>query len=192
MEYLKQNENLEESLRLSRVTVAFLALLLLLTVVILPGSVRRSNPVLVQSESGFALANVEPWRLSSVRMDAFTKAFLSARFEWSEDSFPEVKKTLSEFVDAAVLEKLKDSVQAYEGLARNQKAHCYFVLESPPIYDNEHSKIEAHVTRVLRIQNTVLATPLIIEFSYASAPITAENPYGLKVISLSESEVGGN
>jgi hypothetical protein len=188
MQYLTPLENLEKTVARDRRIIIGLFLLLAICLVFVPQVVKKSNPLLIRTEKGIVLSEVEPWKLSVARMEEFSRAYLSDRFVWSENDFGQKRKNLSEILSPEVNLKLKDSLQAFESLTRNQKAKSYYILEEFH-FSNEENKLSIQVTRVLRIQNAALATPLRIDMSYSEAPLTSENPYGLVITSLSETEV---
>jgi hypothetical protein len=191
MEYLKPIETLEKSVSSYQKIIIALIVLVGVTATVISYLSRESNPVLVQIDSSINLAKVESWKLSAARMEAFTRAYLGSRFEWSETTFDQKKTMLATLTDAGIFSKLKDSVNAFEAIAKNQKAASYYILEGFWFSNTDH-KIEARLTRVLRIQEAALATPLIVHLTYIDAPLTPENPYGLKVSALDESEVRGD
>ena len=188
MDYLQPIQILETTLSHYRRAVFGLLVVLGLAVVVVPKIAKESNPVLIQTESGFILSKLEPWTLAASRMEAFTKAYLTARFDWDETTFDGRRKDLASLLDGSILVKLKDSTNAFEALARNQKAHSYYVYEGYGFSNAQH-KIEARMIRVLRIQNAAFATPLIVRIVYSESALSAENPYGLTVSSLDEVEV---
>jgi hypothetical protein len=186
MEYLKRIEAIEKGVSSKDRMIFALMALFGLFMIVIPQALKNSNPVVIQTQTGAEIATTTPWKLSEARIERFTNAYLAARFQWDAKSFVDQRKQLGILTDDAVLTKLK----AFEGLAQNQDARSYYVLESPPSWDGRQ-KIEAHVTRVLRIQSAALATPLVVRLSYMEAPVTPENPYGLRVTELDESQPGG-
>jgi hypothetical protein len=188
VQYLTPLENLEKTVARDRRIIIGLFALLAVAIGFVPQIVKKSNPLLIRTEKGIVLSEVEPWKLSVARIEEFSRAYLSDRFVWSEADFADKRKNLSAITNPEILSKLKDSIQAFEALSRNQKAKSYYVLEEFH-FSNEEKKIVVQMTRVLRIQSAALATPLRIEISYTEAPLSPENPYGLVVTSVDEREV---
>ena len=189
MKYLSPIENLEKTISRDRKLILLLIALLALAVTVIPLAMKKGNPLLVRTEKGIVLSEVEPWKLSVARIEGFTRAYLSSRFEWSEADIAQKRQAVSNFVSPAVFAKLKDSIVTFETLARNQKAKSYYVLEDFHFSADDHT-IEAKITRVLRIQNAALATPLLVGISYSDATLSPENPFGMHATSLNEAEVG--
>ena len=189
MQYLKPLDDLEKKIAYSNKIIIGLFFLLAVAIGLTPQIVKKSNPLLIRTEKGIVLSEVEPWKLSVARVDEFSRAYLSDRFLWSDADFSDKRKNLSVITDPQAMVKLKDSIQAFESMARNQKAKSYYVLEDFH-FSNDERKITLQITRVLRIQSAALSTPLAIDISYREAPLSAENPYGLVVTAIDEREVG--
>jgi hypothetical protein len=190
MEYLRPLENLENKVALYRKVIIGLFSLLAIALVAVPQAARKSNPLLIRTEKGLVLSEVEPWKLSVARVEEFSKAYLADRFTWSESDFGQKRTQLSQITEPLVMTKLKDSLQAFEAMTHNEKARSYYVLEDFH-FSNEQKKVSIQMTRVLRIRSAALSTPLRIELTYSEAPLTAENPYGLVIDTLNEQEVTG-
>jgi hypothetical protein len=188
MQYLTPLENLEKKVAYGQKIIIGLVLLLALSIGYVPTVVKKSNPLLIRTETGIVLSEVEPWKLTSARIEEFTRAYLSSRFEWRDETFAQKRKSLSQIADPQVFLKLKDSLQAFEAIAHNQKARSYYILENFQ-FSNQEQKIMVDVTRVLRIQSAALSTPLRIEINYGEASLSGENPYGLVATSINEMEV---
>jgi hypothetical protein len=188
MEYLTPLENREKRIARDKKIIIGLFALLAVAIGLVPEIVKTSNPLLIRTEKGIVLSEVEPWKLSVARTEEFSRAYLSDRFAWSDADIIDKRKSLSAVTTPEVLSKLKDSLQAFEVMAHNQKARSFYVLEEFH-FSNEDKKIVVVITRVLRIQSAALATPIRIEISYRDAQLTPENPYGLVVTSVDEREV---
>ena len=188
MQYLKPIENLENKISLYQKISIGLFLLLAVALIAIPESARKSNPILIRTEKGLVLSEVEPWKLSAARVDQFSRAYLSNRFVWSESDFDQKKLNLSRLTTPSVFTKLKDSLQTFESMSKNQKAKSYYVLEEFH-FSNEERKIALQITRVLRIRNAALATPIRIEMTYSETSLSPDNPYGLLIETVNEQEV---
>lgn len=189
MEYLQPIKTLEGKVTLYRNLLIATVAILIVALIAIPASVSQGNPVLVQSADRVTIAKNEPWNLSVLRIEEFLKQYIRSRFQWNEGNFDEQKKNLKSLVSDAVFTRLKDSLSAFESLNKNHKARSDFVLEGYG-FSNEKHKIEARIIRVLHIGKVAAATPLTIQISYQDTAITPDNPYGLVVTGLTESDGG--
>ncbi len=187
MEYLHPIKILETKLKLYRVALIACAACLLASVIVTPVLSRNGNPVLIQGERGIRITEREPWKTSVTRMQEFLNDYLATRFEWNEANFSEKGEHLKRITTETVFAKMKDSISAFETLSKSQKASSYFILEGFG-FSNEKHQIEARISRVLRIGKLALATPLVIQLEYRDVPLKNENPYGLVVSAINESE----
>lgn len=188
MEYLKPIEALEQEVNRNKVIFYILAGLLAIAITILPKVVRESNPLLINTPDGVLLANVSPWGLSAKRFDQFTDAYLAARFSWTPETLNQTKLDLKAITAPQVMIKMKDSFVYSDSLAQTQKAKSFYVREDYQV-SSTGEKIEIWATRILRIKNVGIATPLHLILSYQEAPITKENPYGIVVSGVEEIEL---
>ena len=191
MEYLKPIESLEKNLRFYQQMTAALIGVITLIVIILPNAAKHSNPLLIKTDQSVSLAEVSSWNLSVDRLERFAKAYLSARFEWTADNFGKKKDSLKELTSESVFSSLKTPLTSFESLAQTQGAKSYYVLEDFG-FSNAKKLIEAKITRVIRIKNAALATPLQITLTFDEASLSESNPFGLTVVGLDESEISSD
>jgi hypothetical protein len=130
MQYLKPLENLENKAALYQKICIGLFLVLAIALIAIPESARKSNPILIRTEKGLVLSEIEPWKLSSARIEQFSRAYLSNRFVWSEGEFDQKKINLSRLTTPSVFTKLKDSLQTFESMSKNQKAKVITFLKN--------------------------------------------------------------
>jgi type IV secretory pathway component VirB8 len=154
-------------------------------------SLKRGPYIVKDSDSFFTVVQSEPWKLTTIRIEDFLKLYLSGRMEWSKDDFEFKRKLIDGLSSRAVQAKLKDSMAAFEAMARNQDMRCFYVLEGYR-FSNENKVIEANVSRIIRIGVTGVVTPIRVVIGYDEAPVSEENPYGLKVVSIEETEIKVN
>lgn len=162
--------------------------ILALSVLAVPVSMKKDQMIVVNREGIAEIKPNEPWKHTTTRIESFTKHYLSQRFEWNKTNFEVKKEILKHITSDAVFGRLKDSFTAFEALAQNQDASCYYVLEGFG-FSNSQKKIEARITRILRVKNVGLATPLVIRISFQEAILSEANPYGLIIDGLEEVEV---
>lgn len=187
MEYLKPMEHLNQMLKLYKIGLAVLAMLLGIAIVLVPFTVARGNCTLVQQEGLVELAANAPWKIASFRIETFAKKYLSARFDFSTENAGTRKDALKNLVSEKVLQSLKSPLEADESLAKTQSAQSYYLLEERGLsYSNTKRIIEAKITRVVRVRNAAVATPMVVRLSFQEAPINTANPYGLIVDGLEE------
>ncbi len=167
--------------------LALIAVLGLLAVVV-PSSLKTGPYVVHESDSLASVAISEPWKLTVGRVEGFLKLFLGARFEWSKETFDQKRSLLQAISTDAVISRLKDSIIGYGAVAKAQDARGYYLLEGFR-FANEQHLIEAQVSRILRIGNTGVVTPLKLKLTYEDAAISDANPYGLRVKSVEEGEI---
>jgi hypothetical protein len=189
MEYLKPIEMLNQTIKRYHIGLLSLIILLGLSLIVVPEMTRNGNPLIVDTDAGAQVTHVSPWKLSVERINQFTKAYLTHRFEWAPETFSKEKSNLKVLVSDKVFAKLKESFVAFESLAQNQSAKSYYVLEDFG-FANEKRIIEARVTRVLRIKDVALATPLSILINYDETSVTEANPFGLIVTAVKEVQLG--
>jgi hypothetical protein len=162
-----------------------LAILLGLAIVGIPAAL-RGGPYIVTENAEFSrLAESRPWEVSVARIEGFTRQFLQKRFEWNSSNFDSQKERLALFVTAPVLNRLKDSLNAFRSIAHNQGARCFYVLKRLG-FSNSQRKIKAHAIRIIRIGTVATATPMTVRISYQDSKLTHDNPYGLDVIGFEE------
>ena len=141
-----------------------------------------------ENDSFFTVSRSEPWKLTVERVRNFLNLYLKGRMEWSKEDFESKRSLLSEISSEAVQSKLKDSLVTFEAMAKSQDMRSFYVVEGYRV-SNERRIIEATVSRVIRIGTTGVVTPIRVIICYDESAITENNPYGLKVISLDESEI---
>ena len=186
MEYLKPIEQLKARIKFDQGIIFFLLVLLGLLLIAVPLIFRGEPYLLAETETLPKVVRSAPWKLSSARIEGFSQAYLNARFQWETSSVQASRERMKGLTDDKVFSALKDSFGASEVLAANQKARSYYVLESPPAFSAAMDRLELSITRVLRIRNVALATPLTIRLGLSSAPLNEQNPFGLKITSLQE------
>ena len=188
MEYLKPLEAVNTALKKYQTISFVLCGLLAISLLAVP-AILSSGPFVIIDEGSYSrLTESKPWNLSVSRLEGFTKLYLSSRFDWNKDNFPEKSKVLTALTDSAVFSKLKDNLSSLEMLAKGQNARSFYVLEGFG-YSQAQRRIEADVTRVIRIQNTAVATPLKIRIAFSEAGPNSVNPYGLKVVGVEETPI---
>lgn len=191
MEYLKPVEHLRQLARFYQALVFIMAGLLAISLVAVPSIVKKENPVVINEDNIARIAEAEPWKVTNARMDAFTRFYLSSRFEWTASEFAAKKHKLKSITTDSVYLKFKESFSQFEILTQTQNAKCYYAFEGFG-YSNAQKKIEAHVIRVLRVHNLAMATALTVRISYEETAVSATNPYGLIVNGVEESEVASD
>lgn len=159
--------------------------------VVVPTAIQSGPYVINDMDSFFSLSKSEPWKLTVGRMEGFLKLYLTGRMDWSKENFDSRKKILSTISSDSVQSKLKDSLLSFGAMARNQDVRSFYVLEGYR-FSNEKKVIEANVSRIIRVGSTGVVTPIRVSIGFTEAAVTEENPYGLKIIALTESEVGSN
>lgn len=187
MEYLKPIETLQDSLRRYQRIIYALCVVLAMSIVFVPALFTSGPYIIVDDDSIHRMLKSKPWEVSIARIESFTKQYLSHRFEWSSDSFHKKEASLKEYTDENVFKKLKDSLSSFKSMAQNQKAKCFYVFEGFG-FSNSEKKIEAHITRVLRIGNLAASTPLVIKLLYRESSVSEANPYGLTITGVEETE----
>lgn len=188
MEYLKPIEQLEQTIKRYQIILWSLTAIIALILIFVPDAVRKNSPVVVQTNDSMVLSDVSPLETSQKRYEQFTKAYLAARFFWSQESVKGQTLKLKAMTTDQVYAKLIPSVAASDSLATLQNAKSYFVLEDFSISSGQ-SKIEVFATRVLRIKNASIATPIRILLTYQNTEVSKSNPYGLMVSALNETEL---
>ena len=185
MEYLKPIETLQRSIERYETLVTVLSVLLGISIIAVP-MLFRNGPYVVSNQNSFStVSQSEPWKLTPARMEGFTKLYLSSRFEWAPDNFQAKLSSLKEVTSEGVFKNLKNSNSSFQSIAQNDQARSYFVFEGYG-FSNKERKIEAKITRVLRIKNTAAATPFVVRLSYQETSISELNPYGLVVTGVEE------
>lgn len=188
MEYLKPLEAVNAALNKYQTISFFLCGLLALSLLAVP-AILSSGPFVIIDEGSYSrLTESKPWSLNVSRLEGFTKLYLSSRFEWNKDTFPEKSKAIIALTDLSVFNRLKDNLNSLELLAKGQNARSFYVLEGFG-YSQSQKKIEADITRIIRIQNTAVATPLKIRIAFSEAGPSSMNPYGLKVVGVEETPI---
>lgn len=187
MEYLNPIKQLEHLIKRYQIALVVLALLLGIAIIAVPALSRSGYCIVVEQDGLATLAATKPWKVSAARVEGFLKSYLSARFEWTPETFSKSKETLKVFTSDAVYSKLKDSLASFESIAQNQQAKSHFILEGFG-FANAKRRIEARVTRVLRIKHLGLSTPLVIRIAYEDVAVSQTNPYGLVVTGVEEVE----
>jgi len=186
MEYQSTIETYRSQVRFYRaLCLAFIAMV---GAQVVFGAIDRGPYVVKETDSFFSVSQTEPWKLTIERVEGFLKLYLKGRMEWSKDDFDSKRSLLFEISSEAVQGKLKDSLLSFGAMAKNQDMRCFYVLEGYR-FSNEKKLIEANVSRIIRIGNTGVVTPIRVVIGYDEASVTEQNPYGLKVISLDESEI---
>ncbi len=188
MEYLRPIEQLKQLAKLYQVAILVLAGLLGISLVAVPSIVKKENPIVINEDSVARIAEVDPWKITTTRMEGFAKLYLLNRFEWNREDFSRKKEKLKSITTDSVYQKYKESFTQFEALAQNQAAKSYYVLEGFG-FSNAQKKIEVRITRIIRIRNVGMATPLTVRLSYQETAVNAENPYGLIIDGIEESEV---
>ncbi len=188
MQYLKPIEVLEATVKRYQLTLFGLLGIIALCLVLVPSMVKNGNPLLITTDSAVELAHTTPWNLSVERFERFTKLYLADRFEWDKDNFDSKKTDLKTIVSTDVFTKLRESFTTFQSLGQTQGARSFYVLEDFG-FSNSQNKILAKVTRVLRIQNVAVATPLEIHISFQESTVSQSNPYGLTVTSVEEQQI---
>ncbi len=155
--------------------------------VIMPISQNSGPYVIQESDRISTVSRSMPWRLSTERITGFLHHYLAARFEWSNETFELKRKTLQVVTTDSVYSKLKESIIAYSAITKSQNARGFYILEGFQ-YSNEKRIIEALVSRVIRVGNTGVVTPLKILIEFDEARLNEQNPYGITITSLNESE----
>lgn len=153
--------------------------------VVVPSSLKNGPYIIRESDSIATVTRAEPWKLTVGRIEGFLKLFLSARFEWSKESFEQKKTILKGISDEAPFNKLKDSITSYGAIAKSQDARGYYVLEGYR-FSNEQKLIETQVSRVIRIGTTGVVTPLMIRITFEESALSDGNPFGLRVKAIEE------
>lgn len=185
MDYLKPLEQLKSRIKFDQSVIFSLLVLIGVLLIVVP-HVLKGEPFLVEAVDGLPqILKSEPWRLSTSRVSGFSRAYLEARFHWSPENVVKARTQLAALATDAVIGKLKDSLAANEAIAQNQRAESLYVIEREA-YSKAMDRAELQVTRVLRVRNVAIATPLVIKLNIAAAPITDQNPYGLVVSGLEE------
>jgi hypothetical protein len=188
MDYLKPIEQLKSRIKFDQ-SVIFSLLVLIGVLLIAVPLVMKGEPFLIEPVDGLPqILKSEPWRLSTSRVNGFSRAYLEARFHWQPENIGKSRMRLEALTTASVFSQLKNSMTASEGLAQNQKAESYYVIEREA-YSKAMDGAELQVTRVLRIQNAAIATPLNIKLTIHGAPITDQNPYGFVLAGVDEGAV---
>ncbi len=187
MEYLKPIETLQSSLKRAQKTIHILCALLAISIIGVPMLFRSGPYVITDSDSFYKVVKSKPWEVSTSRVEGFTKKYLTTRFEWSEETFSTKEDELKNITEESVFKKLKDSISSFKSISQNQKAKSYFTFEGYG-FSNSDKKIEARITRVIRIKNIAAASPLIVRLSYQEVAVSEANPYGMTVTGIEEVE----
>ena len=188
MDYLKPIEQLKSRIKFDQGVIFSLLVLLGVLLVAVP-HVLRGEPYLVEAVDGLPqVLRSEPWRLSTSRISGFARAYLKRDSTGPPRPSPRAALVLEKLTTEAVFSKLKDTVSISEALAQNQKADSFYVIEREA-YSKAMDGAELQATRILRIRNTAIATPLLIKLTIDAAPITDQNPYGFVVSGLEEEAV---
>lgn len=188
MEYLKPIETLQDCLKRYQRMVIALMVLLGVTIFAVP-ALFKNGPYLIKDQgSFFAVSKSEPWKMTVGRVEGFTKLYISTRFEWTPENFKSKETALKEIINESALIKLKESLSSLRGIAQNQHASSFYVFEGYG-FSNKEQKIEARITRVLRIKNVAVATPLVLRLKFQEVSVSDANPYGMSVIGIEESEL---
>lgn len=188
MEYLKPIETLQNSLKGYQKMVVALLILLGVSIFAVPVLFKNGPYLIKDQESFFATSKSEPWKLTVGRIEGFTKLYIATRFEWTPENFKSKETTLKEVVSDSVFIKLKESLSSFRAIAQNQHASSFYVFEGYG-FSNKEQKIEARITRVLRIKNVAIATPLIVRLKFQEVGVSETNPYGMNLIGIEESEI---
>jgi len=188
MEYLRPIETLQDSIRRYQKIVYALCAVLGMSIVFVPALFTSGPYVIVDDDSVHRMLKSKPWEVSVSRIESFTKQYLSNRFEWTQENFQQKEGLLKSYTDETVFKKLKDSLSSFKILAQNQKAKCFYVFEGYG-FSNSDKKIEAHITRVLRMGAIAASTPLVVRLLYRETGISEVNPYGLQITGIEEVEV---
>lgn len=187
MEYLKPIEQLKARNKFNQGVIYGLLVLVGLLLIGVP-QIMKGEPFLLKTTDDLpSVVETEPWKLSVSRIEGFSHEYLEARFHWSQATIEKTKNRLKAITSDQVFAKLKDSASANEALAQNQKAESYYVLEHQA-YSKTLDQAELHITRVIRIRDVALATPLVIRLSVKPAPITDQNRFGLVLDEVDEEE----
>lgn len=185
MDYLKPLEQLKSRIKFDQ-SIIFSLLVLIGVLLIAVPHVLKGEPFLVEAVDGLPqILKSEPWRLSTSRISGFSRAYLESRFHWSPEGVGQARTRIAALATDAVFGRLKDSLAANEAIAQNQKAESFYVIEREA-YSKAMDRAELQITRVLRVRNAAIATPLIVKLNIAAAPITNQNPYGLVVSGVEE------
>ena len=188
MDYLKPIEQLKSRIKFDQ-TVIFSLLVLLGVLLVAVPHVLKGEPYLIESIDGLPKTlSSQPWKLSQSRISGFSRAYLEARFHWRPETFGEARSHFSPITTEGVMARLKDSIAANQAIAQNQKAESYYILEREA-YSKAMDVAELQITRVLRIRNVAIATPLLIKLNIQSTPLSELNPFGFVVSGLDEAEV---
>ena len=187
MDYLKPIEQLKARIKFDQGIIFGLLVLFGLLLIVVP-QILKGEPFLLKTTDDLpTIVQSQPWRLSVSRMESFSHEYLEARFHWSAVTQAKARDRLKVVAGDTIFAKLKDSLAANDALAQNQKAESYYALEHQT-FSNLLDAGELHITRILRIRNVALATPLTIRFAVKQAPVTDQNPYGLVLDELDEEE----
>jgi hypothetical protein len=187
MEYLKPIEQLKARIKFDQGIIFGLLVLVGLLLIAVP-QILKGEPYLLKTTDDLpTIIQSEPWKLSVSRTEAFSHEYLEARFHWSASTISKTRDRLKIIAGESIFSKFKDSLSANDSLAQNQKAESYYALEHQE-FSNALDQAEIHITRVLRIRNVALATPLVIKFSVKQTAVSEQNPYGLVLDELDEEE----
>ena len=187
MEFKSVIENHHSQIRFYRLSCLSLIAVVGLLAVVVPSSMKYGPYVVRETSDLSTIVRSEPWKLTVSRLEGFLKLYLSNRFEWSKDEVNQRKEALKNLTNPEVFQQMKESLTAMEAIAKNQNGKIYYLLEGFR-FSNQKKLIEAQISRVIRIQNTGVVTPITIRLLFEEAPITTENPYGLKVKNIEEFE----
>jgi hypothetical protein len=185
--YIHPIKDLQGAVKRAHQAVLLLGVLLGISIVGVPWALRQA-PVVVLDQDGFSrITQGKPWQLTTSRVEGFTKLYLANRFEWTQDDFDKKRGSLQGILTSTVFDKLHDSLAAFSSISKTQSAKCFYVLEGWG-FSNADKKIEAHIDRVIRIRNAVVATPLTIHLTFQESQLSDTNPYGLKIDGIEELE----
>lgn len=187
MDYLTPLETQKNTIKRFQQFTFVILILLGIAMLAVPAIIGRGPVVVIDTQDYMHVVKSKPWNVTISRIEGFTKLYLSSRFEWVKNNFSEKKEVLSKVTDETIFKRLKDSIGSFESIATNQNGKSYYVLEGYG-FSNEKRKIEARITRVLRMNNLAVATPFTVRLSYKETSVSESNPYGLVVDGLEEVE----
>ena len=186
MEYQSTIEILQSQLKFYKALCVLFIVLVVAQIAL--ASINKGPYVVQEKDSFFSVTESEPWKLTQVRIEGFLKLYLKVRMEWSKDDFESKRSLLNQIASDPVQTKLRESLNAFSAMAKSQDMRCFYVLEGYR-FSNEKKIIEARVSRIIRVGNTGIVTPIQVAISYDESSVSKENPYGLKMISVEESEI---
>lgn len=188
MDFQNAIDQHRSQIKFYRLMCVSLTLVIGILAVIVPSSLKNGPYIIQDNDSLFSISRSEPWKLTTSRLEGFLKLYLTARFDWFQGNFDARKELLRTILDESPFTKMKDSIVSLGLLAKNQDARGFFILEGYR-FSNEQRIIEAKVSRIIRVGTVGALTPLLIRLHYAETAVTEQNPYGLIIKSLEETEI---